>query len=153
MNVVQPKKKSRLRSSSSNLVRPWPNSPLPHYRCHNATSLPLTLSMNPSSSLLSLLSLLLLFSSALSFQSDEFLHHDDDEFEGIRSSPDPAYVSPPVRRRPDLDLSSASESKSVQFTLEHALGDSDFSVAGTFTARLKSWTHGGQVLSFSSYML
>ncbi|KAF3330888.1 ER membrane protein complex subunit 10-like protein [Carex littledalei] len=103
--------------------------------------------MNPSSSLLSLLSLLLLFSSALSFQSDEFLHHDDDEFEGVRSSRDPAYVSPPVRRRPDLDLSSASDSKSVQFTLEHALGDSDFSVAGTFTARLKSWTHGGQTLT------
>jgi ER membrane protein complex subunit 10 len=105
--------------------------------------------MKPSSFLLSLLALLLLFSSAFSFQSDEILHNDD-EFEGIRSSPDPAYVSPPVRRRPDLDVFSVSDSKSVEFSLEHSLGGSDFSVAGDFTARLKSWTHGGQVFSFSS---
>lgn len=31
--------------------------------------------------------------------------------------------------------------------LEHAFGDSDFSTAGTFTARLKTWNHGGQTLT------
>ncbi|KAJ1686118.1 hypothetical protein LUZ63_017508 [Rhynchospora breviuscula] len=103
--------------------------------------------MNPSLSCLSLLSLLLLFSSALSFKSDELPFNDDDEFEGVRSSPGPASVAPPVRRRPDLDISSASDSKSLQFSLEHCLGDSEFSVAGTFTARLKSWTHGAQTLT------
>ncbi|KAJ3671515.1 hypothetical protein LUZ60_007594 [Juncus effusus] len=98
---------------------------------------------------LSALLLLLFISPSLSFQSDELLLDDDDEFEGVAR---PSPVSPPVRRsRPDLDLSSTSDSKSVQFNLEHSLnGDSEFSVAGAFTARLKSWSlagHGGQTLT------
>ncbi|KAK3415854.1 hypothetical protein EUGRSUZ_H01412, partial [Eucalyptus grandis] len=31
--------------------------------------------------------------------------------------------------------------------LEHAFGDSDFSPAGTFSARLKTWSHGPQTLT------
>ena len=53
-----------------------------------------------------------------------------------------------IRRKSDLDSSSisfSSDSKAIQFDLEHAFGDSGFSPAGTVTARLKSWSHGGQV--------
>lgn len=94
----------------------------------------------------------LLFSSSFAFQSDELLL-DDEEF-GLEGgshprSPEPVITdSPPkqtpsIRRRysdPDLD-------SKIQFTLEHAFGDSDFSSAGTFSARLKTWSHGGQVCS------
>nr|CAD1819931.1 unnamed protein product [Ananas comosus var. bracteatus] len=99
-----------------------------------------------------LLSLLLLWSSSSSyaFQSDELLPEDDEEFEGLRS-PNLEYVNPsrpsPSRRRSDPDASSSSDSKAIQFALEHAFGGSDFSSAGTFTARLKSWSHGGQTLT------
>ncbi|KAL0669510.1 hypothetical protein Bca4012_032214 [Brassica carinata] len=92
----------------------------------------------------------LLFSSSFAFQSDELLL-DDEEF-GLEGgshprSPEPVITdSPPkqtpsIRRRysdPDLD-------SKIQFTLEHAFGDSDFSSAGTFSARLKTWSHGGQI--------
>ncbi|XP_073013328.1 uncharacterized protein [Typha latifolia] len=100
--------------------------------------------------LLLLLALPLLFSSSCSFESDELLLQDDEEFEGFRS-PGPDHVKAtrppptPIRRRADLD--SPSDSKAIQFPLEHAFGDSDFSAAGTFTARLKSWSHGGQTLT------
>ncbi|GLT95042.1 hypothetical protein SLE2022_127470 [Rubroshorea leprosula] len=33
------------------------------------------------------------------------------------------------------------------FSLEHAFGDSDFVPAGTFSACLKTWNHGGQTLT------
>ncbi|KAL7148447.1 hypothetical protein ABFS83_06G179100 [Erythranthe nasuta] len=86
-----------------------------------------------------------------SFQSDELLL-DDDEFglEGGRS-PDPLTVTRPVStqsptRRRSSDSSSDPDSK-IQFTLEHAFGDSDFSPAGTFSARLKTSAHGGQTLT------
>ncbi|EXB88155.1 hypothetical protein L484_005580 [Morus notabilis] len=89
--------------------------------------------------------------SSLAFQSDELLV-DDDEFglEGgvVRTkSPDVAHArSQPTtstrKRFSDLD----SDSK-IQFQLEHAFGDSDFSPAGTFTARLKISNHGGQTLT------
>ncbi|GMI73066.1 hypothetical protein like AT1G65270 [Hibiscus trionum] len=85
------------------------------------------------------------------FQSDELLL-DDEEF-GLEGSPRPRSPepiltrSPPVtaptrKRHSDLD----SDSK-IQFSLEHAFGDSDFSPAGTFSARLKTWSHGGQTLT------
>ncbi|XP_077229398.1 ER membrane protein complex subunit-like protein [Tasmannia lanceolata] len=106
------------------------------------------------------LSLLLLFfffyslflRSSSTFQSDELLH-DDEEFglEGVRS-PDLEYlqpIRPTIRKRSDHhDSSSSSGSDSkIQFSLEHAFGDSDFSPAGTFTARLKTLNHGGQTLT------
>jgi hypothetical protein len=91
------------------------------------------------------------------FQSDELLL-DDEEFglEGgrpqSRQSPNIAATTTtatPTRKRiPD----SASDSK-IQFTLEHAFGDSDFSEAGNFSARLKTWSHGAQVCSSSSTVI
>ncbi|CAL9134401.1 unnamed protein product [Musa textilis] len=98
------------------------------------------------------LSTLLLVSIAGGFQSDELLQ-DDEEFglEGGRPAADPALsipTRPPIRGRSDPDLPSGSpDSKSVQFSLEHRFGGSGFSPAGTFTARLKSWSHGGQTLT------
>ncbi|KAJ4968500.1 hypothetical protein NE237_015201 [Protea cynaroides] len=88
---------------------------------------------------------LFLLSSA--FQSDEL--QDDEEFglEGGRA-PHIDYVnpirSPSIRKRSSSDQDSDSK---VQFQLEHAFGSSDFSPAGTFTARLKTWSHGGQTLT------
>lgn len=106
-----------------------------------------------------LLNLCFFFFSSLitSFQSDELLF-DDEEFglEGARSSEDldltrshpppiqPVHSSGSRRRPSDQDLDSK-----VQFSLEHAFGDSEFSPAGTFTARVKTWPHGGQVPSLS----
>ncbi|KAJ0976377.1 hypothetical protein J5N97_018342 [Dioscorea zingiberensis] len=89
--------------------------------------------------------------ASASFESDELLLQDDEEFglEGARS-PDLEHLNPirpPIRRKSDLDSSSSSDSKAIQFNLEHAFGDSGFSPAGTFTARLKSWSHGGQTLT------
>ncbi|KAL1194925.1 hypothetical protein V5N11_020049 [Cardamine amara subsp. amara] len=99
-----------------------------------------------------------IFSSSFAFQSDELLV-DDDEFglEGgakphstelytssSSSSPQQQQQTPTIRKRysdpTDLD-------SKVQFTLQHAFGDSDFSPAGTFSARLKSWSHGGKTLT------
>ncbi|KAF3785268.1 ER membrane protein complex subunit 10 [Nymphaea thermarum] len=84
------------------------------------------------------------------FQSDELLV-DDEEFEGAKP-PEPEYPAstkssgPSARRRVDRDAA-AADSK-VQFTLEHALGsDGGFSPAGIFTARLKTSSHGGQILT------
>jgi len=104
----------------------------------------------------------LIFSSSIAFQSDELLV-DDDEFglEGAKprstdlytsssSSPQQQQQTPTIRRRysdpTDLD-------SKVQFTLEHAFGDSDFSPAGTFSARLKTWSHGGKVSRFGLLIL
>ncbi|KAL0730999.1 hypothetical protein Bca4012_027093 [Brassica carinata] len=86
----------------------------------------------------------LIISSSLAFQSDELLV-DDDEFGLEGAKPQSSSSSSPttIRKRysdPDLD-------SKVQFTLEHAFGDSDFSPAGTFSARLKSWSHGGKTLT------
>ncbi|CAI9759288.1 unnamed protein product [Fraxinus pennsylvanica] len=90
-------------------------------------------------------------SKSFAFQSDELLA-DDEEFgiEGGRSA-DPAVLtrtisSPPAIRKRSSDLGSDTDSK-IQFSLEHAFGDSDFSSAGTFSARLKTWSHGGQTLT------
>ncbi|XP_024007065.1 ER membrane protein complex subunit 10 [Eutrema salsugineum] len=110
----------------------------------------------PKLTLLLFLTSLLFSTSSFAFQSDELLI-DDEEFglEGANPrSPEqvftdsPASFSPPkqtpsIRKRysdPDLD-------SKIQFTLEHAFGDSGFSSAGTFSARLKTWSHGGQTLT------
>ncbi|XP_048569719.1 ER membrane protein complex subunit 10-like [Triticum urartu] len=111
-------------------------------------------------SLLMLPPLLLLLSHFLSlaaaFQSDELLLHDDDEFEGTRASSTPSLrppSTPPVvssrRRSADAtQAAGASESNTVQFTLEHDLGAGlGFGPAGSFSARLKSSAHGSQTLT------
>ncbi|CAA7041802.1 unnamed protein product [Microthlaspi erraticum] len=98
----------------------------------------------------------LLFSSSLAFQSDELLIDDEEfgleganprspetEFADSTASFSPPKQTPTTRKRysdPDLD-------SKVQFTLEHAFGDSGFSSAGIFSARLKTWSHGGQTLT------
>ncbi|KAL0358767.1 UNVERIFIED_CONTAM: hypothetical protein Sangu_0726100 [Sesamum angustifolium] len=108
-----------------------------------------------SSSLLSLIFIvnlsLYLAATSSAFQSDELLA-DDEEFgiEGGRS-PDPASTTrptytPPSTRKRAFESGSDPDSK-VQFTLEHAFGDSEFSPAGTFSARLKTSSHGGQTLT------
>ncbi|XP_038990904.1 uncharacterized protein LOC120113912 [Hibiscus syriacus] len=54
-----------------------------------------------------------------------------------------APVKTPTRKRhSDID----SDSK-IELSLDHAFGDSDFSLAGTFFARLKTWSHGGHTLT------
>lgn len=95
----------------------------------------------------------LLTSSFHAFQSDELLV-DDEEFGLEGSSPqqrssDSAHTrssSTPTTttRRKFSDPDSDSK---IQFTLEHAFGDSEFVPAGTFSARLKTWSHGGQTLT------
>lgn len=101
--------------------------------------------------LLFLISLFLLLTSSWAFQSDELLA-DDDEFglEGAPRSPqvDPGRSSRSSRKRTTESVhGSESDSKSVQFTLEHAFGDSDFVPAGIFTARLRNTPHGSQKLA------
>ncbi|KAI3518883.1 hypothetical protein L1887_07743 [Cichorium endivia] len=93
-----------------------------------------------------LFSFALLLSSSSAFQSDELIV-DDEQFDSgeVVSSLSPSISSgsrsPP---KPVRKTSAEPDSDSrVQFALEHAFGDSDdFSVAGTFTARIKS--HGGK---------
>ncbi|XP_028095274.1 uncharacterized protein LOC114295252 isoform X2 [Camellia sinensis] len=95
----------------------------------------------------------LVSSSLGAVQSDKLLV-DDEEYglEGGRSPPDlltstsPSASAVPIssRRRRSSDLDSDSK---VQFSLEHAFGDSHFSLAGTFTARLKTSSHGSRTLT------
>ncbi|OMP03755.1 hypothetical protein CCACVL1_02275 [Corchorus capsularis] len=98
-----------------------------------------------------ILTLSLLSLPSLGFQSDELLV-DDEEF-GLEGAPQtrspesiptrsPPVVTPTKKRHSDLD----SDSK-IQFSLDHAFGDSGFAPAGTFSARLKTWSHGGQTLT------
>lgn len=103
--------------------------------------------------LLLLLSFSLILSQSLSFQSDELLL-DDDEFglEGAPARPSSDLDSHPSATKPSTTTSRRRSSESdldskVQFTLEHGFGDSDFSPAGTFSARIKSWSHGAQTLT------
>jgi ER membrane protein complex subunit 10 len=101
--------------------------------------------------LLALLSVVLSFSLASAFQSDELVLNDDDEFEGLGArlaspSPPAAPVVSSRRRSADASSAGAGESNVVQFTLEHDLGDGKgFVPAGSFSARLKSTAHGSQV--------
>ncbi|XP_031249357.1 ER membrane protein complex subunit 10 [Pistacia vera] len=96
----------------------------------------------------------LLFLSSSAFDSDELLL-DDEEF-GIEGRAQPAQpqVKPhelattrstttTTRKR----LSDSDSDSKIQFSLEHAFGDSDFTPAGTFSARLKTASHGGQKLT------
>lgn len=94
-------------------------------------------------------SLLLFCHSSLAFESDELLV-DDEEF-GLEGGsnprtkprePAPTRSATTTTRRKVSDQDSDSK---VQFSLEHAFGDSDFVPAGTFSARLKTSSHGGQV--------
>ncbi|XP_076882194.1 uncharacterized protein LOC143530587 [Bidens hawaiensis] len=100
---------------------------------------------------LSILLLLLLFLFSLSnssaFQSDELLA-DDEEF-GLEGGRSPDVSSPQIQSPPQPTTRKDSESDSrIQFLLEHAFGDSsEFSAAGTFTARIKTSPHGGQTLT------
>ncbi|KAH6757528.1 ER membrane protein complex subunit-like protein [Perilla frutescens var. hirtella] len=89
---------------------------------------------------------LTLATTSFAFKSDELLL-DDDEFEGGRSPDPPVATRPvtPVRKR-SADSGSDPDSK-IQFPLEHAFGNSDFSPAGTFSARLKTSSNGGQILT------
>ncbi|XP_050207135.1 uncharacterized protein LOC126656583 [Mercurialis annua] len=101
-----------------------------------------------------------LTSPSLAFQSDELLV-DDDEFIGVkpvaRSSPDSPYTKSTASPSPSSSSSPASTTKrkfsdpdsdsKIQFELQHAFGDSDFVTAGTFSARLKTWSHGSQTLT------
>ncbi|CAM8888613.1 unnamed protein product [Rhodiola kirilowii] len=86
------------------------------------------------------------------FQSDELLL-DDEEFEGVKSPseiPKPNLDLPPIRSVLNSPRKRSSESDSdskIQFTLEHAFGESDFSSAGVFSARLKIRGTGGQTLT------
>jgi len=100
------------------------------------------------------LAVTLLLTCALGFKSDELLL-DDEEFgiEGGRSSSFHSDSLPPSTAATSTSWKRFSESASdskIQFTLQHAFGDSDFSDAGNFSARLKTWGHGGQVSSLSS---
>ncbi|KAI8032298.1 ER membrane protein complex subunit 10 [Camellia lanceoleosa] len=108
-----------------------------------------------------LLCLGVLVSSSLgAVQSDELLV-DDEEYglDGGRSPPDllttststststsPSPFAVPISSRRRRSSDPDSDSK-VQFPLEHAFGDSHFSLAGTFTARLKTSSHGSQTLT------
>ncbi|QCE12461.1 ER membrane protein complex subunit 10 [Vigna unguiculata] len=97
------------------------------------------------------LAVTLLLTCALGFKSDELLL-DDEEFgiEGGRSSSFHSDSLPPSTAATSTSWKRFSESASdskIQFTLQHAFGDSDFSDAGNFSARLKTWGHGGQTLT------
>ncbi|KAK4745732.1 hypothetical protein SAY87_012044 [Trapa incisa] len=83
---------------------------------------------------------------SMAFHSDELLV-EDEEFGLEGSATDVPYARPsqptPTRKRssdPDSD-------SKIQFSLEHAFGESEFSPAGTFTARLKTWSQGAQTLT------
>ena len=98
-----------------------------------------------------LLTLSLLLSSSLAFQSDE-LFIDDEEFglEGglpdlahIRSSQPPPNSPPPTTTTTRKRYSDSDPDSKIQFSLELAFGDFDFFPAGTFTARCH---HGGPSL-------
>lgn len=96
--------------------------------------------------------LLLVISPLHAFQSDEL----DEEFglEGGNLQPHERIPDPvvPTRSTPNRVKYSDSDSDSkIQITLEHAFGDSDFFPAATFSARLKTWSHGAQVFSSSSF--
>ncbi|KAG4922534.1 hypothetical protein JHK86_051347 [Glycine max] len=93
------------------------------------------------------LPLTLLLTCALGFQSDELLL-DDEEFgiEGGRTSFDSDSHPPSTASTSRKRLSDSSSDSKIQFPLQHAFGDSDFSDAGNFSARLKTWNHGAQEL-------
>lgn len=112
----------------------------------------------PRGALLALAALLILSLTAAAFKSDELLLNDDEEFEsvGARLSPPSPPAAPAVssrRRSADASSPGAGESNAVQFTLEHDLGaGKGFVPAGTFSARLKTSSHGTQTLTKLRFM-
>ncbi|KAL6346413.1 hypothetical protein AAG906_033209 [Vitis piasezkii] len=105
--------------------------------------------------LFSCLGFALVVPSSLGFQSDELLL-DDEEFgleggrspESFRVRSQPSGPQSARRRSSDFGGGGGSDSDSkIQFSLEHAFGDSDFSPAGAFSARLKTSSHGAQTLT------
>ncbi|XP_057435805.1 uncharacterized protein LOC130728367 [Lotus japonicus] len=88
-----------------------------------------------------------LISVSLSFQSDELL--DDEEFglEGGRPSQSESRPPPSTTTTNRKRFSDSSSDSKIQFILQHAFGDSDFTDAGNFSARLKTWSHGAQTLT------
>ncbi|KAJ6743931.1 CHROMATIN COMPLEXES SUBUNIT BAP18-RELATED [Salix purpurea] len=98
--------------------------------------------------LLQVFALFLVISSLHAFQSDEL----DEEFglEGGNLQPQERILDPvvPTRSTPTRGKYSDSDSDSkIQISLEQAFGDSDFFPAATFSARLKTWSHGAQTLT------
>ncbi|KAK4282992.1 hypothetical protein QN277_014294 [Acacia crassicarpa] len=84
--------------------------------------------------------------SSLAFESDELLI-DDEEF-GLEGGLTRPQSPPPTATTTSRKRFSESGSDSkIQFNLEHAFGDSQFSGAGNFSSRLKIWNHGGQTLT------
>ncbi|KAI9077920.1 hypothetical protein K1719_040049 [Acacia pycnantha] len=84
--------------------------------------------------------------SSLAFESDELLI-DDEEF-GLEGGLARTQLPPPTATTTSRKRFSESGSDSkIQFNLEHAFGDSQFSGAGNFSSRLKIWNHGGQTLT------
>ncbi|KAM1052806.1 hypothetical protein ACFX2C_000370 [Malus domestica] len=86
-------------------------------------------------------------------QFDELLV-DDEEFllEGglhtkfpdltfTRSTPPPPSTTVSTTRK---RFSNPGSDSKIQFQLHHAFGDSNFLPVGTFSARLKTWNHGGK---------
>ncbi|XP_068664660.1 uncharacterized protein [Aristolochia californica] len=90
----------------------------------------------------------LLFSASAS-QSDELLQDDEFVSVGLKSDLDLEFLRPvrttSTRKKSDPD-SSSLDSK-LHFSLEHAFGDSEFSPAGTFSARIKTLHHGGRTIT------
>ncbi|KAB5512368.1 hypothetical protein DKX38_029396 [Salix brachista] len=98
--------------------------------------------------LLQVFALFFVISSLHAFQSDEL----DEEFglEGGNLQPQERILDPvvPTRSTPTRGKYSDSDSDSkIQITLEQSFGDSDFFPAATFSARLKTWSHGAQTLT------
>ncbi|GKV49332.1 hypothetical protein SLEP1_g56087 [Rubroshorea leprosula] len=60
--------------------------------------------------------------------------------------PEPACIPAATRSSQKRHSESESDSK-IHFSLEHAFSDSDFVPTGTFSARLKTWNHGGQTVT------
>lgn len=92
----------------------------------------------------------LFLSCGSSFQSDELLDEDEEwgligvpKIEEVTSS---RTLEAPRRSGPASTNGQSADSK-VQFQLEHAFGESDFTPAGVFTARLRNLPHGGQTLT------
>jgi len=56
------------------------------------------------------------------------------------------WERPESHPSPPNTAGNASDSKTIQFTLQHAFGDSDFSNAGNFSVSLITWTDGTQTL-------
>lgn len=87
---------------------------------------------------------------AHAFRSDEL--QDDEEWGlvGGQHSEGDFVAAPPKRKsatRTVLPAENIPADSRIQFPFQHAFGNSDFTPAGYFTARLKASPHGGQTLT------